>query len=140
MTLNSEGVITTVFSYIGIIIGVIFGSMSILFTEMGGKVIGAVVLFCCYLFYTKGIYKVIVHQNHFEVKKARSSFSVSYADITTLYRNREGFAPIYIYVVKYYDKNMKVKKFTFDANDKQIKQIKELVNAMQPDIYVYTKE
>jgi hypothetical protein len=52
--------------------------------------------------------------------------TVQYDQIKKFYKNREGFLPIYVYVVKYQDDNRttKLKKFTFWKDDLNIELLK----------------
>lgn len=78
--------------------------------------------------------------HHFIKKQKYRSRKVNYSQIFSCYKNREGFAPVYIYVIKFNKDNAKIGKITFDATSEEVEFIVKKINQVNPDIHLWVKE
>ena len=77
----------------------------------------------------------------FLVLRLFSQKRIAFEQVECIYKNREGFRPIYIYVVKFTDENKnRIRKITFDATKLEIEEVMRRLGKIRPDLVLTTRE
>lgn len=105
-----------------------------------GKTVGALIIYLLFIWWSRGIYSVSFMDDHLIKKQKYSTLKVNYGQIFSCYKNREGFAPVYIFVIKFNKDNGKIGKITFDATSEEVEFIVKKINQVNPDIHLWVKE
>ncbi|MFZ4784426.1 MAG: hypothetical protein ACOYLH_03050 [Flavobacteriales bacterium] len=137
---NSEGFISRIFGEVTILILIVLGFGFVVFGNWKGLLFGSILVILCIILLGYGFYKIQFENDYFTVKRKFREDKVDYLQIVSFYKNREGFAPIYIYVIKFEKSNGGKGKVTFDATEAEAERILERINAFKPDIYLWVKE
>lgn len=137
---NSEGLITKIFGEVTILILTVLGFGFVIVGNWKGMLFGSNLVILCIIFLGYGFYKIQFENDFFTVKRKFKEDKVDYLQVVSFYKNREGFAPRYVYVIKFEKSNGRKGKVTFDATDAEAEQILEKINTFKPDIYLWVKE
>ena len=140
-TLYSEEATGLTSLYATISIFIIMGIIFIVSGTSKGTAAGGALIAVAFLLMLRGSYKVRVSDSSFLVLRLFSQKRIAFEQVECIYKNREGFRPIYIYVVKFTDENKnRIRKITFDATKLEIEEVMRRLGKIRPDLVLTTRE
>jgi hypothetical protein len=137
---NSESFAALLASYITMSIILIFGVYFIVVGNIIGKAFGVFIIYLLFIWWSQLIYSVSFMNDHFIKEQKYKKSRVNYSQIFSMYKNREGFAPVYIYVIKFKKDNGKIGKITFHSNSSDAEIVERMINTVNPSIHLWVKE